>query len=383
MAIRQYGKKMDAVHVPYVLYHILYCITVSAIIIIIKYYKNIYGRSTMALSMLSSLVKPRVGTVVDGSILLIGSSMKKKQPVLSILSASSSSSLSSSSSSFSSSYDQDSSSSLFPRNTYGLAALGMLIIGNSISDDNNDQTTYMAPSSDESTASFISSEFITAAAKIFRYSSPQTCSYAEALKYAGVPREFAITGACISRLTREIGIINAYHGAPRFEQNKDELKERYKAIFDSIPLHCIIENKHGRLLKMLGLPELPVGSILVGGKKEFLPSIYIINSRSGRKTASAIAQHLGRKAKAWTSDRVNAATATTISNNNLLGVTTTSSFHLITDDRQQVLSPLTIDSNLQETAARMSSSSSSSSTLAPVSILTSVSASASPAPSRS
>ena len=128
---------------------------------------------TMALSMLSSLIKPRVGVVVGESLLRIGSSMKKKQPVLSILSASSSSSLSSS---LSSSYDHSSSSSSydhasfsFSPHAYGLAALGMLI-GSSSSNNSNNQTTYMAPSdessSSSSSASFISSELIVAAAKI-------------------------------------------------------------------------------------------------------------------------------------------------------------------------------------------------------------------------
>ena len=103
----------------------------------------------------------------------------------------------------------------------------------------------MAPSDESSVASFISIETNGAAAKIFRNSSPQECTYAEALEYAGVPRELAITGACISRLRKEIGIINAYHDAPQFGSSKDEFKERYKVIFDSIPLSVSIENKHG------------------------------------------------------------------------------------------------------------------------------------------
>ena len=199
----------------------------------------------MALSILSWL-KPR-GVVVGGrSLLRIGSSMTKRQSVLSNLLPSSSSSSSSSSSMttvLSSSYDQSSS---FPQNTYALVAFGIAIGGSSINnDDGNNQTTLMAPSDESSGASFISIEMIGAAAKIFRNSSPQQCTLAEALEYAGVPREFAITRVCTSRLTREIGIINAQYGLPQFNLTKDVFKERYKAIFDSIPLSVSIENKHG------------------------------------------------------------------------------------------------------------------------------------------
>ena len=99
---------------------------------------------------------------------------------------------------------------------------------------------------------------IGAAAKIFHNSSPQKCtSYAKALEYAGVLQESMY--------------INEQYGLPQFDSAKDAFKERYKdnAIFDSIPLSVNIENKRSRLLKTLGLPKLPLGSILVGGKKEF------------------------------------------------------------------------------------------------------------------
>ena len=47
----------------------------------------------------------------------------------------------------SSSYNQSSSSSI-PRNTYGFVAFGIMIGSNNKNDDKNNQTTYMAPSSD-------------------------------------------------------------------------------------------------------------------------------------------------------------------------------------------------------------------------------------------
>ena len=334
----------------------------------------------MVFSMLSSLLKPRV-VVGGGSLLRIGSSTKKRT-VLSILSASSSSLSSSSSSSLFSSYDQDHSSSSIPRNTYGLAALGLLIGSINNHDNDNNQTTHMAPSDESNGASFISSEMIGAAAKIFRYASPQQCTYGEALEYAGVPREFAVTGACASRLTRDIGIINAYHGAPLFEDTKDEFKRRYETIFRLIPCTVTIENKHNRLLRMIGLPLLPPPpvSIMVNGRKEFLPSISTINPKDGKKNPSAIAQHLGRKSKTWMREMMNeselaattdAAVAAVISgnNNNVLDAATTLPVHLITE-RQEVISPITVNT-MQGSFARMtlSSSSSSASALAPVSLL--------------
>ena len=328
----------------------------------------------MALSMLSWL-KPR-GVVVGESLLRIGSSIKKKQPVLSIVPLSlSSSSSSSSSSSFSSSYDQASSS--FSRHTYGLAALGMLIgsSNSSNSSNNNNQTTYMSPSSaSASAASFISSELIGSAAKIYRYSSPQQCTYGEALEYAGIPRDYANTEACKLRLTREINIANAQRdGLPQFGKTKGDYIDRYKIIYDSIPLSVSIANKHGRLLKMLGLPELPQGSILMNGKQEFLPSVYILNSKNGKKTASAIAQHLGRKAKAWTTKRMDdAAAAATLSSFGTLSLTASS----VITEQQEVISPITVDTNLQASFAQSAISSSlsalspsSASVLAPVSLL--------------
>ena len=307
------------------------------------------------------LLKPRGAVVVGGGSLLrrIGSSIKKKQHVLSILSASSSSS-SFLSLLLSSLYNQYSASS-FPRNTYGLVAFGIVIgSNNNGDDDNNNQTTYMALSSDGSAASFLSVGMIGAAATIIRHSVTHQCTYAEALEYAGIPRDHATTTVCASRLRREVGIINAHHGLPQFELSREAFMRRYKAIFDSIPLSVSIANKHGRLLKMLGLPDLPPPpvSILVNGKKEFLPSIYIINSKSGKKIASAIGQHLGRKAKAWTKKRVDAAAATAISNNSSMGVTTTPSVHLITE-RQEVISPMTVDTTFQSSFSRLSLSSSS------------------------
>ena len=281
----------------------------------------------MALSMLSSLVKPRVGVVVGGrSLLRIGSSMTKRQSVLSNLLSSSSSS---------SSYDQSSYSS---RHTFGLAALGMLIGSSSSNNNNNDRTTHSSPASasasaSASAASFISSELIGSAAKIYRYSSPQHCTYGEALEYAGIPRDYANTEACKLRLTRDINIANAHHGAPRFATSREEFKERYKVIFDSIPLSVSIGNKHNRLLRMIGLPLLPPPpfSIMVNGRKEFLPSISTINPENGKKNPSAIAQHLSRKSKIWmqemTAELELAATtdAAVISsnNNNVLDAATT------------------------------------------------------------
>ena len=108
------------------------------------------------------LLKPRGGVVVGGGSLLrqIGSSIKKKQHVLSISSSSSLLSLL-----LSSSYNQSSPSS-FPRNTYGLVAFGIVIGSNNKNNDKNNQTTYMAPSSDGSAASFLSVEMIGTAAKI-------------------------------------------------------------------------------------------------------------------------------------------------------------------------------------------------------------------------
>ena len=235
----------------------------------------------MALSMLSSLLKPRVGVVVGGrSLLRIGSSMTKRQSVLSNLLSSSSSSSSSTATVLSSSYDQSSYSS---RHTFGLAALGMLI-GSSSSNNNNDRTTHSSPASasaSASAASFISSELIGSAAKIYRYSSPQQCTYGEALEYAGIPRDYANTEACKLRLTRDINIANAHHGAPRFATSREEFKERYKVIFDSIPLSVSIGNKHNRLLRMIGLPLLPPPpvSIMVDGKK----NSYSVYLRSIRK----------------------------------------------------------------------------------------------------
>jgi len=106
-----------------------------------------------------------------------------------------------------------------------------ILIGSSRSNNNNHQTTNMAPSSDESIASFISPEMIELAAKIFQYSSPQQCIYGEALEYAGVPRNYANTEACKSRLRKEVDVMNVYHGVPRFESTKDEFKNRYETIF--------------------------------------------------------------------------------------------------------------------------------------------------------
>ena len=81
----------------------------------------------------------------------------------------------------------------------------------------------MAPSDESSGASFISIEMIGAAAKIFRNSSPQQCTLAEALEYAGIPRDYANTEACKLRLTREINIANAQHdGLPQFGTTKGD-----------------------------------------------------------------------------------------------------------------------------------------------------------------
>ena len=147
--------------------------------------------------------------------------------------------------------------------------LGILIDGNSNNDDsNNNQTTYSSPAN-ESVASFVSSEFIDAAAKIIQYSSPQQCSYGEALEYVGVPRDYANTVECKSRLRKEIDVINVYHGVPRFKSSKNEFKNRYKTIFRLIPCTVTIENKHNRLLTIIGLPLLPPPpfSVMVNGKK--------------------------------------------------------------------------------------------------------------------
>ena len=163
-------------------------------------------------------------------------------------------------------------------------------------------------------ASSISLELIGSAAKIYRYSSPQQCTYEQALEYAGVPsvpRNFAVTEACKLRLMREINIVNAQHGGlPQFERTKEDYINRYKTIHDLIPLSVQIVKKHGRLLKMLGLPKLPPGSIIEPGRKrENLPSIYILNPKSGGKMGSTINNNLRRKAEAWTGERANAAAA--------------------------------------------------------------------------
>ena len=148
---------------------------------------------------------------MDGGslLLLIGSLIKKNKLVLLIVSSSSSSSpslmslisLLSSSTLLSLLIDQALSS--FTKHTYRLVVLGILIGGNSNNDNsNNNQTTHSSLAL-EGVASFVSSELIDAAAKIIQYSSLQQCLYSEALEYVGVPRDYANTEECKSRLRKK------------------------------------------------------------------------------------------------------------------------------------------------------------------------------------